>query len=276
MNLELITHEPTGPKKPVNLLFVHGICVGAWVWERHYLPYFAKQGYRCHAVSLRGHGKSESSKLVRMNTLSEYVEDVRQACATIKEPTVLIGHSFGGGVVQKYFQTGGAGEGMVLLASVPPYGLGLASWRTMVMNPLLWGKLAAIMTWGVATMDPNVIRKMVFSDALPGHEFVDFLARVGEPPVLASLELMGLPPLAPMPGKKSRYKVMVLGGDADMFVPETDVRWTALYYGIEAVILKDTPHAMMLEPRWQESADSLLGWLQTQFPDNKSTVSIKS
>ncbi|MBF0421796.1 MAG: alpha/beta hydrolase [Magnetococcales bacterium] len=265
MNLELITHEPAGEKKPVNLLFVHGICVGAWVWERHYLPFFAQHGYRCHAVSLRGHGKSPSNKPVRFNSLAEYVDDVRQACAAIGEPTVLVGHSFGGGVVQKYFQTGEKGAGMVLMASVPPYGLGLASWRTMIMNPFLWGKLAVMMTWGVATMDPSVVRKMVFSEQLPSHEFMDFLTRVGEAPIAASFELMGWPPLAPLPGKKSAYKVMVMGADADMFVPETDVRWTALYYGVDPVVLKNTPHAMMLEPRWQESAESILAWLQSQF-----------
>ncbi|MBF0147363.1 MAG: alpha/beta hydrolase [Magnetococcales bacterium] len=266
MNLELITHEPTGPKKPVNLLFVHGICVGAWVWDRHFLPFFAKHGYRCHALSLRGHGKSPSTTPVRFNHLQEYVDDVRQVCAAINEPTVLIGHSFGGGVVQKYFQMGGKGEAMVLMASVPPYGLGLASWRTMVMNPLLWTKLAAIMTWGVATMDPGVIRKMVFSNSVPDAVFMDFLSRVGEPPIMASMELMGWPPLAPMPGSGGG-RVLVIGGDEDMFVPETDVRWTAFYYGTKPVILKKTAHAMMLEPTWQEPAGSLLAWLESQFVD---------
>ncbi|MBF0604992.1 MAG: alpha/beta hydrolase [Nitrospirae bacterium] len=261
MNLEMITHEPTGPKKPVDLLFVHGICVGAWVWDRHFLPFFAQQGYRCHAVSLRGHGKSPSSLPVQFNPLQSYVDDVRQAVDSVNAPTVLIGHSFGGGVVQKYFQMGGKGAGMALLASVPPYGLGLASLRTMIMNPLLWAEISVLMTWGVTTMDPGVIRKMVFSSAVPDHVFMDFLTQVGEPPIVASMELMGWPPLAPMPGAWGASKVMVLGGDEDLFVPETDVRWTGAYYGVEPVIMKKTAHAMMLEPHWQESADRLRYWL---------------
>lgn len=265
MNLEMITHEPTGVKKPVNLLFVHGICVGAWVWERHFLSYFSQHGYRSHALSLRGHGKSPSTVPVRFNHLLEYVDDVRQAVASLEGPTVLIGHSFGGGVVQKYFQMGGRGDAMVLMASVPPYGLGLASWRTMVMNPLLWVKLATIMTWGVATMDPGVIRKMVFSSAVPEHVFMDFLSRVGEPPIVASMELLGWPPLAPLPGVGEKLKIMVLGAEDDMFVPETDVRWTGKYYGVEPVVLKNTAHAMMLEPQWQDAADHLLSWLDSQF-----------
>ncbi|HIJ85605.1 MAG TPA: hypothetical protein HPQ00_15565 [Magnetococcales bacterium] len=151
------------------------------------------------------------------------------------------------------------------MASVPPYGLGLASWRTMIMNPLLWTELASMMTRGVATLDPGVMRKMVFSDDVPDSIFLDFITRVGDPPILASMELMGWPPLAPMPGKKGNYKIMVMGADKDMFVPETDARWTAFYYGTDPVILKNTAHAMMLEPRWQEPADHLLSWLEAQF-----------
>lgn len=270
MNLETITHEPTGPEKPVNLLFVHGICVGAWVWERHFLPFFSQQGYRSVAISLRGHGGSSSDKPVRENHLGEYVDDVRQTLEKLKGPTVLIGHSFGGAVVQNFFQRGGEAQGMVLMASVPPYGLGLSSLRTMVMNPMLWMELAGMLTWGMATLDPGVIRKMVFSDEVSDAVFSDFLTRVGEPPLMASMELMGWPPLAPLP-MVSR-EVLVMGSAQDKFVPEMDVRLTAAYYGTTPVILPQSAHTMMLEPRWPEAAQALLNWLEDRFSAQKPAL----
>lgn len=42
MELELITRRPARPRPDSpRLLLVHGICVGAWVWEEHVMPWFA-------------------------------------------------------------------------------------------------------------------------------------------------------------------------------------------------------------------------------------------
>lgn len=46
MKLEVISHLPVGRAHPTPLLFVHGAYSGAWVWDQHFLPYFAKQGYQ--------------------------------------------------------------------------------------------------------------------------------------------------------------------------------------------------------------------------------------
>ena len=58
MQLELISRYPATEPKSVPLLFVHGSFTGAGVWDAHFLPYFAAQGYAVHAISLRGHGAS--------------------------------------------------------------------------------------------------------------------------------------------------------------------------------------------------------------------------
>jgi pimeloyl-ACP methyl ester carboxylesterase len=42
----------------VPLLFLHGALADAWVWDEHFLPSFAAQGYDAHALSFRGHGTS--------------------------------------------------------------------------------------------------------------------------------------------------------------------------------------------------------------------------
>lgn len=104
MKLELLHKTAQGPVKPLKLLFIHGICTGAWVWEPHFLPFFAKLGYDSYALSLRGHGKSEGREKVREFALSDFADDIAWALSEISGPAVLIGHSLGGGVVQNFVQ----------------------------------------------------------------------------------------------------------------------------------------------------------------------------
>jgi len=63
MKLEILSEKPKGTQKQKPILFVHGAWHGAWCWEK-FLPYFAENGYAAYAVSLRGHGNSESSILL--------------------------------------------------------------------------------------------------------------------------------------------------------------------------------------------------------------------
>jgi len=53
MNLEVITCEPERPAHPAPILFVHGMWHAAWCWAENFLPYFAQNGYRASALSLR-------------------------------------------------------------------------------------------------------------------------------------------------------------------------------------------------------------------------------
>ncbi|MBF0141858.1 MAG: alpha/beta hydrolase [Magnetococcales bacterium] len=259
MELEILSRLPKGPARPVNLLFVHGICVGAWVWEEFFLPFFAERGYPTYAVSLRGHGKSQSSEPVTTSTVNDFTADVRRAMATLEGPTVLIGHSFGGGVVQNYLRRGGKAAGAVLMASVPPYGLAMASYRTLWRNPSLWMEMAAAMFRGPSVMDFGLMRRMLFSGDIPDQRFRSFISRLGPLPMAASMEFMGWRPIAPWPW--TIRDILVMGTNVDPFVPEADVRLTASYYGVYPIILSDIGHAMMLDDRWQVAAEALLNWL---------------
>jgi len=60
--LSVTTRRPETARDAPPLLFVHGICHGAWCWEEHFLPWFAERGFEAHAVDLRGHGASDSDR----------------------------------------------------------------------------------------------------------------------------------------------------------------------------------------------------------------------
>ena len=124
--LELLTHLPPAGPHRTPLLFVHGAYSGAWCWEEHFLPYFAARGHPAYALSLRGHGASAGRESLALASISDYVEDVAHAVRRFQTPPVLVGHSMGGLVVQRYLERHDV-PAAVLMASVPPTGLWLAS-----------------------------------------------------------------------------------------------------------------------------------------------------
>src|SRR5512144_2722393 len=83
MQLEVITRTPKGLARPMPLLFVHGAYGGAWLWDEHFLPYFAERGWAAHALSLRGHAGSDGADTVQFARLRDYVADTYRTKAEI-------------------------------------------------------------------------------------------------------------------------------------------------------------------------------------------------
>jgi pimeloyl-ACP methyl ester carboxylesterase len=103
--LEVIDKAPCGESHKAPLLFVHGAWHGSWCWDEYFLDYFAEKGHRSLAVSLRGHGKSPAPKSVRFCSIADFVDDVASVADSLLERPVVVGHSWGGFVVQKYLES---------------------------------------------------------------------------------------------------------------------------------------------------------------------------
>jgi pimeloyl-ACP methyl ester carboxylesterase len=116
MKLEMIAKYPPNGTRPNPLLFVHGALHGAWCWNVHFLDYFARHGFASHAVNLRGHGNSEGREKLRWIRIADYVNDLADAVQKLPSPPVLIGHSLGGFVIQKYGETHLCGSRPVVVA----------------------------------------------------------------------------------------------------------------------------------------------------------------
>mgnify|MGYP001073347159 CR=1 FL=1 len=65
------------------------------------MPYFASAGYDCWAISLRGQGGSERGDLKVSGNIKSLADDLASFIATLPRPPVLIGHSFGGILVER-------------------------------------------------------------------------------------------------------------------------------------------------------------------------------
>src|SRR5512141_652158 len=104
MKLEIISRRPEGSGPTTPLLFVHGMLHGAWCWDVHFLEFFARHGYAAHAVNLRGHGASDGRARLRWARVADFADDVAEAATRLPRPPILIGHSMGGFVIQKFLE----------------------------------------------------------------------------------------------------------------------------------------------------------------------------
>lgn len=69
--------------------------------QENFLPWFAKHGHHCFAVSFRGHGTS-SDQSACPDTYAQSNDDLAHVIASLPQPPVLIAHSMGGFFGQRW------------------------------------------------------------------------------------------------------------------------------------------------------------------------------
>jgi pimeloyl-ACP methyl ester carboxylesterase len=257
--LEVIDKGFCSEAHPAPLLFVHGGWHGAWCWDEHFLSFFADKGYRTVAVSLRGHGNSATPKPLRLCSLADYVDDVGSVADSLPARPVVIGHSMGGFVVQKYLELRDAPAG-VLIASIPQRGSFGFTMRMMRRHPWLTTK-------GLLTGDSLLLvgtaelaRESFFSERVPESDVVRYAARLNGESQRVALDAMVF---LPRP-KRVTTPLLVLGAACDRSILPKEVRATARVYRTDAEIFPGMGHDMMLEPGWAAVAERIHTWLGTR------------
>lgn len=258
MRLEVISKEPaSGNPRPAPLLFVHGLFVGSWGWAEHFLDYFAAHGYSAHALSLRGHGQSEGRKGLRWISLADYVDDVAQVIARFPAPPVLIGHSYGGAVIQKYLETRTV-PAAVLLASAPPQGLLAIVLRLARRHPSVFLRANLTLSLHPVVGTPALARDLFFSDSMSEEKVRGYQARMSDESYRSFLDMLFLN--LPKP-KRVATPMLVLGAANDTTVRKRQLEATARAYRTQAVVFPNMGHGMMLEEGWEAVAGRILAWL---------------
>jgi pimeloyl-ACP methyl ester carboxylesterase len=255
--LEVIEKGSCDDAHPVPLLFVHGGWHSASCWS-NLLDFFAEAGYRTAAMSLRGHGGSPAGKRFHACSIADYVDDVRVIADSLGGRPVIIAHSLGGFVVQRYLESHDA-PAAVLLASVPPQGvLGLAT-RIWSRHP--WVSMRSLpvgdLTGFIGT--PPLVREHLFSAHTPAATVETCAARVQPEAVRASLVD---PLIRRVRVNRVNTPILVLGAADDGMVTNAEVRATARAYRTEAEFFAGMGHNMMQEPGWAAVAQRIDGWLR--------------
>ena len=238
---------------------MHGAWHGAWCWDEHFLDYFADAGFAVRAVSLRAHGKSGSNKHLRWTRIKEYVADVAQVAAQLPAPPVVIGHSMGGLVTQKYLESHPAAAG-VLVSSVPPAGALATTLRIAARHPLVFLRANLTLSLWPFVGTPALAREMLFSPRMPKAELDRYFKLLQDESYLAFTDmLLSLPR-----PKRIRVPMLVVGGGADRIFYPHEVEATARAYGTRARLFAGMPHDLMVEAGWEAVAEHIRDWLVEQ------------
>ncbi|MCF8092567.1 MAG: lysophospholipase [Desulfotignum sp.] len=100
---EILEVKGIGENSRPPLLFVHGAWHGAWCWEP-LMDYLAEKGFTSYAFDLPGHGKRKSEGVVGLGIM-DYVAEVESVLGELAlDKPILIGHSMGGLIVQKFLE----------------------------------------------------------------------------------------------------------------------------------------------------------------------------
>ena len=266
MNLEIISKYPLKSSHPTPLLFIHGTLHTAECWDVHFLDYFAQHGFAAHALNLRGHGKSEGREKLRWTRIGDFVEDVENAVRQLPSPPILIGHSMGGFIIQKYLEDHDA-PAAVLLSSPSPAGLLPTAIRTARREPWIFAKVNLTLSLRPLIANPQLVGEAFFSNDLPEEQLLEYWKQTQDDSFMAFLDMVALD--LPKP-KKVKTPLLVLGAARDNMIAPSEIEATARAYSTQAEIIPDVAHNSMLERNWQAVAERILAWLNERVAASAS------
>lgn len=228
------------------ILFVHGVCHGAWCWEEKFIPYFQELGYQCIALNLPGHETPGSTQRISYS-LNDYVQALHQAVERLDQPPIIIGHSMGGMILQRFLKTGHCKKA-ILLSSVPPSGALMASLRVIIRN---LGTLPYLFTGNLL----GVFRKypqLMFNEAKIAEKYTPKMCAESFP------AFVGL--VVPV-FHKITTPIFVIGGSDDQLITVQEFSQTAKHYGAELAIIKGGSHDLMLDVDFEKTAKVIQEWI---------------
>jgi len=268
MKLEMISKYPIEYQYQTPLLFVHGTMHGAWCWDVHFLDFFAQRGFAAHAVNLRGHGNSEGRDTLRWTRIADFVEDLAEAAGRLPSPPVLIGHSMGGFIIQKYLEDRTA-PAAVLLSSASPAGLFPTALRVARRHPLTFAKVSLTLSLVPLLATPRLARDAFFSEDFPEELLLEYWKQMEADSFRAFLDMVALD--LPNPAKV-KTPVLVLGAARDFMIKPSEIEATARAYHVRPEIIADVAHNSMLELGWRAVAERILAWLKEQVTSTSSAA----
>jgi pimeloyl-ACP methyl ester carboxylesterase len=267
MKLEMISKYPLEKAHPTPLLFIHGALHTASCWDVHFLDYFASHRFASHAVNLIGRGNSEGREKLRLTRIADFVQDVVNVVQQFTTPPVLIGHSMGGFIIQKYLEDHDA-PGAVLLSSPSPAGLLQIALKNARRHTLIFAKVNRTLSLFPLVATPQLAREAFFSEDLPDEQLMKYWLQMQDDSYRAYLDMVGVD--LPKPAKV-KTPLLVLGVGRDNMLTPREIQATAHAYNAKFEIVPDVAHNSMLELRWQAVADRILAWLNEQGVVNTST-----
>ena len=247
-----LTEETKG-----TILFVHGMCQGAWCWDQGFMQEFAKAGYNCYAIDLPLHNKPGKNKAVNNQSIDDYVAFVKKTTDDLGKDVIVVGHSMGGFIAQKFLERYFC-RAVVLLASVPHSGILPGSLRFLMKHPDAFPNLITRDIFG-----PFVkYAEDLYASTTDRQKIEHYKSLMRSESFQAVLDMMFKPVKVPNPNK---VPMLIAGADDDLVITQKEVKMTAEYYLETPVFFSGLGHNLMLDKDYQVVSGSIIKWLNLAF-----------
>ena len=206
------------------------------------------------------HGRSRGREALSWHSIADYVQDLSATLARIGRPAVVVGHSMGAFVLQKYLETRPVAAA-VLLAPVPPQGLGAPSVELALREPALFSEVNAIMQVGRAS--PQALQRAMFAQPIEAARLDAFHARCQRESQRAIWDMAMFNPVQVW--RVARVPLLYLAAELDRLIPLHYHAAGAALLGHPLEVAQGFGHGVMLESGWKRLADRVIGWLREKL-----------
>lgn len=252
LRLEVISKIQSNPKASIILL--HGACLGAWVWENNFIPYFFERNFNVYALNFRNHGASEGKGSLRWNSIQDYVEDLERIMVDIEGDVILIGHSMGGMVIQNYLNRADSKvKAAVMLCAVPRQGVWSLIGKLLLTYPLKFIESTCKASWLPILHQKNRLKRLMFRADFPENELESIQNQLQDESFWVFLQMLWNKPKIPM----NHIPILVIGGGQDYLFSVPHTLSLAKSYAAESFILPIGSHTFMLESGWEEVTEEI-------------------
>lgn len=237
------------------VLFVHGYFADATVFSE-WLPFFAARGVPAYAVQLRGRADSRTGTHLGRASIQDFVEDAARVARDLDKPAV-IGHSMGGLIAQRLAERDEV-RAAVLVTPAPPRGITVMS-AALARKQLKY--LPSILRSRVVNPAREDLREIVLNRVPPELQDVVLDAFVPDSGRAArDMSIMGVP----VDVARVKCPMLVIAAGDDHFIPKGIIERIAQRYDAPLKVFEERGHMIVIEPGWQEVADTVERWIREQ------------
>jgi alpha-beta hydrolase superfamily lysophospholipase len=256
----------------IPLLLIHGAWLAANSWK-NFADYFGSRGFAVSAPEWpRKEGdveelRAEAEELKGLG-MTEIVDHYEEQIRALEEPPVLIGHSFGGLIVELLLDRG-LGRAGVAISPAPPKGILVLPFSSLkAAAPALAhpSKRNGIVTLTLEEFTYGFVNTFSPEDAAAAYEryAVPETGRIFYEAGLANFHLN--PPTEVHFKNGERAPLLIVGAEKDHTVPASLARKQYEKYerspaATEYVEFEGRPHLLMAAEGWDEVAASIDSWL---------------
>jgi len=243
-------------RKKETVVFVHGAWHGKWCWDKYFKPTFLNHGYEVITFDLPGHEKPGKIKGINKYSIGDYVKALEKEVLKLDALPILIGHSMGGLVVQKFLEKHPCKKA-VLIASVPHYGVIKTTLR-FLKKPHAYPALLGFNLFGlVNSLEKS--RAAFYGQDLSKEDLMEYTDKLCSESILAFVNML-LPRIKM--NHHLKIPMLVIGGKEDKIFLVNEVADTAKYYQAELKIFDHMAHNMMLDVNQEQVSQEIINWIE--------------